>query len=85
MKDKTFRVVLLFKPIRKGKLIMKTKIRFFYYFMSGIMSVFGFALPTTKNMQGRSVSEDTENLKGDWRNIGGDITKAYEQFKSESC
>lgn len=62
---------------------MKTKATFFYQFMVGFLSVFGLASPIADFIKERNCRSDMENLRNDWANVGGDITNAYEQYKSE--
>jgi len=64
---------------------MKTKIALICQFMAGLLSVFGLADIVKSNIKHFDQSKDTEKLLKDWKNIGGDITKSYEQFKSEYC
>jgi hypothetical protein len=64
---------------------MKTKIALMCQFMAGFLSVFGLANIIKSNIKHFDQSKDSEKLSRDWKNIGGDITKSYEQFKSECC
>lgn len=69
---------------KKAK-IMTTKTKLLYQFLVGFLSVFGLSNPISGILKRQSPCEDVEKIGKDWINVGGDINKAYEQFKSESC
>lgn len=62
---------------------MKTKFILLYQFAVGFLSVFGLASPINNMPKKSDQSCDTEKLCNDWLNVGSDINKSYEQFKSE--
>ncbi|MDR1879638.1 MAG: hypothetical protein LBQ78_01725 [Tannerellaceae bacterium] len=62
---------------------MKTKVKLFYHFSAGFLSVFFLFNPLSIFPKKSSQSKDSEKLSKDWNNIGNDIIKSYEQFKSE--
>lgn len=63
---------------------MKTKAKLFYQFLVGFLSVFGLTNPMNAIIKRSDQPCDTEKLSKDWRNIGNDINRSYERFKSES-
>jgi hypothetical protein len=65
------------------EMIMETKMRLFYYFTAGFLSVFWLAKPTISSAEKSDSKRDMKNLQTDWINIGKDIRKSYEQFKKE--
>jgi hypothetical protein len=62
---------------------MKTKMNLFYHFTQGFLSVFWLVKPTLSISRKSGSRNDTENLRSDWINIGKDMQKSYEQFKTE--
>jgi hypothetical protein len=68
---------------------MKKKAKLFHQFSAGFLSAFipAFFLANPFGLFPKKSAHpnDVKNLSGDWSNIGNDIKKSYEQFKSEHC
>ena len=63
-------------------MIMNAKMNLFYHFTSGFLSVFRLAKPTILSPKKTGSEDDAKNLQSDWINVGKDIRKSYEQFKT---
>jgi hypothetical protein len=59
----------------------ETKMRLFYHFTAGFLSVFWLAKPAVFLAEKPDGKNDLQNLQTDWMNIGKDMRKSYEQFK----
>ena len=65
--------------------ILKT-IRFFSdSFTACVFSVFGISTLDKNIFEIGVVEQDDLHIYGDWENVGKDISKSYEKFKSEYC
>jgi len=61
----------------------KTTRGFFYSFISGSLSIFGLGNPLNNLYIENESEEDARNIFSDWNNIGNDMRKSYEKYKSE--
>ena len=67
------------------KEILKT-IRFFLdSYAAGIFSVFGISTLDKNFFEIGVAEQDDLHIYGDWENVGKDISKSYEKFKTEYC
>ena len=71
------------KYTEEKKVIMDTKMRLFYQFTAGFLSVFWLAKPAIRPPKKTGGEEDAKNLQSDWINVGKDIRRSYEQFEAE--
>jgi hypothetical protein len=64
---------------------MKTKKTLLLQFTAGFLSVFGLSGPTDFFPKKSDATKDLENMRKDWNNVGGDISKSYGKYKSKYC
>lgn len=53
------------------------------HFVVGVLSVFGFN--DTKSLTKKIDFDADDGIRSDWKNVGKDIWKSYEKYKSEYC
>ena len=63
--------------------------KMFYKFIAGFLSIWSLGIITsvTDSIMNKDEfvekNKDADKLNGDWSKVGSDISKSYEQFKSE--